>query len=180
MLYLLKAKAAKTPRFCLQITPEWTAQQPKITGGESHNNNFERILQPKTGQETKITSLALVWQGTVLQIEEYLIIFDVFFSPYGRERSLSTSSSSVQSPFASKRRKRNAFFFKRETWTHEFLCLADKSQMAVPSRANFSRLALKGRHWKYHTIYIHMEYRIGTGAGGGGGLLTGTWFGEVS
>ena len=60
--------------------------------------------------------------------------FRSLFSPYGRETS-STSSSSVQSPSASKRRKRNAFFFKRETWTHEFFCLADKDQMVVPSRS---------------------------------------------
>ena len=60
--------------------------------------------------------------------------FQSLFSPYGRE-TLSTSSSSVQSPSASKRRKRNTFFFKRETWTHEFFCLADKDQMVVPSRS---------------------------------------------
>ena len=60
--------------------------------------------------------------------------FRSLFSPYGRGPS-STSSSSVQSPSASKRRKRNTFFFKRETWTHEFFCLADKDQMVVPSRS---------------------------------------------
>ena len=26
-------------------------------------------------------------------------------------------------------------FFKRDTWTHEFFCLADKEQMAVSSRS---------------------------------------------
>lgn len=60
--------------------------------------------------------------------------FRSLFSPYGRETS-STSSSSVQSPSASKRRKRNTLFFKRETWTHEFFCLADKDQMVAPSRS---------------------------------------------
>ena len=60
--------------------------------------------------------------------------FRSLFSPYGRARS-STSSSSIQSPSASKQRKCNTFFFKRETWTHEFFCLADKNQMAVPSRS---------------------------------------------
>ena len=60
--------------------------------------------------------------------------FRSLFSPYGRETS-STSSSSVQSLSAGERRKRNTFFFKRETWTHEFFCLADKDQMVVPSRS---------------------------------------------
>ena len=60
--------------------------------------------------------------------------FRSLFPPYGREMS-STSSSSVQSPSASKRRKGNTFFFKRQTWTHEFFCLADKDQMVVPSRS---------------------------------------------
>lgn len=35
-------------------------------------------LQTKADQETKITSLGLVCQGKVLQVEGYLIIFEVF------------------------------------------------------------------------------------------------------
>ena len=70
--------------------------------------------------------------------------FRNLFQPYtARERSTSFSSSSrlqsasAASAPATKRRKRNTtvVFFKRDTWTHEFLCLADKEQMAVPSRS---------------------------------------------
>ena len=58
-----------------------------------------------------------------------------------RARSTSFSSSSRQQSASSapapKRRKRNttAVFFKRDTRTHTFFCLADKEQMAVPSRS---------------------------------------------
>ena len=70
--------------------------------------------------------------------------FRNLFQPYtARERSTSLSRSSRQqsasaaSAPATKRRKRNTavVFFKRDTWTHEFFCLADKKQVAVPSRS---------------------------------------------
>ena len=68
--------------------------------------------------------------------------FRNLFQPYtARARSTSFSSSSgqqsVSSAPATKRRKRNTtvLFFKRDTWTHEFFCLADKGQMAVRSRS---------------------------------------------
>ena len=59
--------------------------------------------------------------------------FRNLFQPYTRERSTSFSRSSRQqsasaaSAPATKRRKRNTtvVFFKRDTWTHEFFCLAD-------------------------------------------------------
>ena len=62
----------------------------------------------------------------------------------GLRRSTSFSSSSRQqsgsaaSAPATKRRKRDTtvVFFKRDTWSHEFFCLADKKQMAVPSRSS--------------------------------------------
>ena len=68
--------------------------------------------------------------------------FRNLFQPYtARARSTSFSSSSRQqsasSAPATKRRKQNTtvLFFKRDTWTHEFFCLADKGQMAVRSRS---------------------------------------------
>ena len=44
---------------------------------------------------------------------------------------------SASSAPATKRRKWNTtvVFFKQDTWTHKFFCLADKEQMAVPSRS---------------------------------------------
>ena len=73
--------------------------------------------------------------------------FRNLFQPYtARERSTSFSSSSRQqsasaaSAPATKRRKRDTtvVFFKRDTWTHEFFCLADKKQMhTLPSGSNF-------------------------------------------
>ena len=53
----------------------------------------------------------------------------------------------MQSPSApaSKRRKRNTtFFLKRETWMHKFFCLAEKNQMAVPSRSSKIQLQQAG------------------------------------
>ena len=59
--------------------------------------------------------------------------FRNLFQPYtARARQQSASSAP-----ATKRRKRNTtvLFFKRDTWTHEFFCLADKKQLAVRGRS---------------------------------------------
>ena len=68
--------------------------------------------------------------------------FRNLFQPYtARARSTSFSSSSRQqsasSAPATKRRKQNTtvLFFKRDTWTHEFFCPANKEQMVVCSRS---------------------------------------------
>ena len=88
--------------------------------------------QNKQGNEDNILSGSLARNSAANG--RVLDNFWSLFSPYGRETS-STSSSSVQSPSASKQRKHNTFFSKRETWTREFFCLADKDQMVVPSRS---------------------------------------------
>ena len=68
--------------------------------------------------------------------------FRNLFQPYtacARSTSFSSSSrqQSASSAPATKRRKRNTtvLFFKRDTWTHEFFCLADKKQLAVRGRS---------------------------------------------
>lgn len=97
--------------------------------------------------------------------------FRNLFQPYTtRERLTSFSSSSrlqsasAASAPATKRRKRNAtvVFFKRDTWTHEFLCLADKEQMAVPSRSLKKRLQQAGLGRKkigFNSKQHHRKYR---------------------
>lgn len=70
--------------------------------------------------------------------------FRKLLQPYTARESLTSFSSSNRQQLASaslapatKRRKRNltVVFCKRDTWTHEFLCLTDKENMAVPSRS---------------------------------------------
>ena len=74
--------------------------------------------------------------------ERALENFRNLFQPNtARARSTSFSSSSRQqsasSAPATKRRKQNTtvLFFKRDTWTHEFFCPANKEQMVVCSRS---------------------------------------------
>ena len=74
--------------------------------------------------------------------------FRSLFAPYGRENT-SMQSASDPGPSghpASQRRKRNTtqMFFKRDTWTHEFFCVADKERMTVPSRSLKSQLQQAG------------------------------------
>ena len=61
-------------------------------------------------------------------------------------RSSRLQSASAASAPATKRRKRNTtlVFFKRDTWTHEFFCLADKEHMAVPTRSLKNQLQQAG------------------------------------
>ena len=46
-----------------------------------HTTTTASSVHTRTGKETEITSLAEVWHETVLQMEGYLIIFEVFFHP---------------------------------------------------------------------------------------------------
>lgn len=48
---------------------------------QTKKKQLQVYLHTRTGKETKITSLAEVWHETVLQMEGYLIIFEVFFHP---------------------------------------------------------------------------------------------------
>ena len=54
----------------------------RITQGFlTQQQQLRAYLHTRTSKETKITSLAEVWHETVLQMERYLIIFEVFFHP---------------------------------------------------------------------------------------------------
>ena len=54
----------------------------RITQGFlTQQQQLRAYLHTRTGKETKITSLAEVWHETVLQMEGYMIIFEVFFHP---------------------------------------------------------------------------------------------------
>ncbi|RMX59210.1 hypothetical protein pdam_00007736 [Pocillopora damicornis] len=61
--------------------------------------------------------------------------FRNLFQPYTARAS--SRQQSVSSAPATKRRKRNTtvLFSKRDAWTHEFFCLADKKQLAVRGRS---------------------------------------------
>lgn len=87
--------------------------------------------------------------------------FRSIFSPYGTTRRPSPSSSVQPSCRPSKRGKWNASSFKRETWTHEFFCLADHNRMTAPSKAQKEELQLAGLgrkkicfHWKADALEV--------------------------
>ena len=121
----LKAVAAKIPRFSLRDHVRMNRIAAKdyrrITQGFfTQQQQLRAYLHTRTGKETKILSLAEVgtkqcckWKGTCTWYNLGSLI-----SSYGRETSTSYSSSSVRSPSASKRRKRDTFFFKRDSQTH--------------------------------------------------------------
>ena len=116
VLCRIKTVAAEIPRFSLRdhagMNRTAAKDYRRITQGFlTQQQQLRAYLHTTTGKETKITSLAEVWHETVLQMEGYLIIFEVFFHPMVVKRRQLRSSSSVQSPSASKRRKRNTFFF---------------------------------------------------------------------
>ena len=67
--------------------------------------------------------------------------FRSLFSPYGPARRLSPSSSVQSSCPPNKRGKWNSSPFKRETWTHEFFCLADRNRVTAPSKVVNGRTA---------------------------------------
>ena len=116
VLCRIKTVAAEIPRFSLRdhagMNRTAAKDYRRITQGFlTQRQQLRAYLHTRTGKETKITSLAEVWHETVLQMEGCLIIFEVFFHPMVVKRRQLRSSSSVQSPSASKRRKRNTFFF---------------------------------------------------------------------
>ena len=77
---LLKAIAAKTLKFYLQDYAGMNCTTAKDYGRQITQQQIRAYLQTKTGQKGKmIASLGLVWQGTVLQMKGYLIIFEFFF-----------------------------------------------------------------------------------------------------
>jgi len=129
----LRERAVNLSEEATRLIREHTSQGPE--NGSSRNS---AVAGTVNGRETN---------GRVLEN------FRNLFQPYtARERLTSFSSSSSQqsasaaSAPATKRRKRNTtvVFFKRDTWTHEFFCLADKEQMAVPSRSLKNQLQQAG------------------------------------
>ncbi len=67
--------------------------------------------------------------------EAVLRNFRNLFAGYGPRESSSTCSRNqrpIQPP--TKRAKRQSFFIPKETWTHEFFCLAETNQCRIPSR----------------------------------------------
>ena len=61
---------------CRQITQGFLTQQQQLRA----------YLHSRAGKETKITSLAEVLHETILQMEGYLIIFEVYFHPMVAKR----------------------------------------------------------------------------------------------
>ena len=63
--------------------------------------------------------------------------FQALFAPYPSRPGPSTSSSVQTSQPPKKKWKwsKSNLYYKRETWTHEFFCLADKSQAVAPNKA---------------------------------------------
>ena len=62
--------------------------------------------------------------------------FQALFAPYPSRPGPSTSSSvQISQPLKKKGKwSKSSMFYKRETWTHEFFCLADKSQAVAPNK----------------------------------------------
>ena len=61
-------------------------QAPITQGFLTQQQQLRAHLHTRTGKETKITSIAEVLHETVLQMEGYLIIFEVFFRPMVAKR----------------------------------------------------------------------------------------------
>ena len=87
--------------------------------------------------------------------------FRSLFSPYGTARRLSPSSSVQSSCPPNKRGKWNSSPFKRETWTHEFFCLADRNRVTAPSKVVKEELQLAGLgrrkicfHWNADAVEV--------------------------
>ena len=72
--------------------------------------------------------------------------FQALFAPYPSRPGPSTSSSVQISQPPKKKGKwsKSSMYYMRETWTHEFFCLADKSQAVAPSKAMKHTLQLPG------------------------------------
>ena len=91
VLCRIKTVAAKIPRFSLRdhagMNRTAAKDYRRITQGFlTQRQQLRAYLHTRTGKETKITSLAEVWHETVLQMEGYLIIFEVFFHPMVEKR----------------------------------------------------------------------------------------------
>ena len=116
----LRERAVNLLEEATRLIREHTSQGPE--NGSPRNS---AVAVAVNGRETN---------GRVL--ENFRNLFQLYTA---RERSTSLSRSSRQqsasaaSAPATKRRKRNTavVFFKRDTWTHEFFCLADKKQVAA-------------------------------------------------
>ena len=87
--------------------------------------------------------------------------FRNLFAPYGNSNYKSTSSSQQLANPPKNRKKQNAAFYRRETWTHTFCCLADLEQCAPPSikmKENLQKAGLGQKkicfHWKASAIDV--------------------------
>ena len=63
--------------------------------------------------------------------------FQALFAPYSqRPRPSATSSVQISQPPAKKAKLgKSKVYFKRETWTHDFFCLADRLQVVAPTKS---------------------------------------------
>ena len=66
--------------------------------------------------------------------------FRSIFAPYAQRLSPGACSSRQTSEKRPKKGKWSNFSFKRETWTHEFFCLADRNQTVAPGKGQKERL----------------------------------------
>ena len=72
--------------------------------------------------------------------------FQALFAPYSqRPRPSAISSVQISQPPAKKAKLgKSKVFFKRETWTHDFFCLADRLQEVAPTKSIKHILQLAG------------------------------------
>ena len=117
---LIREHTSKEPE---NGSPRNDAEADAVSGRETNGRvleNFRNLFQPYTARERSTS-----------------------FSSSSKQQSASASASSAP---ATKRRKRNTtvVFFKRDTWIHEFFCLANKEQIAVPSRSLKNQLQQAG------------------------------------
>ena len=130
-------------RFLQQYSTQTASSNARETGDSQQSTSTTATLmslstlnvRPSTSQESGKSRSSRVLQN-----------FQAFFAPYHSRPGPSTCSSVQMSQPPPKKGKvsKSKMYYKRETWTHEFYCLADKSQVAPLSKAMKVTLQLAG------------------------------------
>ena len=130
-------------RFLQQYSTQTASSSPRETGDSQQSTSTTTTsmslstlnVRPSTSQESRDSRSTRVLQN-----------FQTLFAPYRSRPGPSTCSSvqMSQPPVKKGKWSKSKTYYKRETWTHEFYCLADKSQVAPPSKAMKATLQLAG------------------------------------
>lgn len=118
---------------CSGIQNQTTTERQSTSNENGQTERSPELRQNETQMEVSVESERTRALGN----------FRNLFAPYGNSRRTNTSSFN-QSADPPAKRKKQSVGYKRETWTHTFVCLSNREQYVPPNGALKAKLQQAG------------------------------------